>query len=110
MPFDFRSTPLNGLQIIRRPGSSTFGKWYGIELTEENNTMFYIPPGFGHAFLTPEDNTHFLYKCTAEYNPESDGGVRWNDSDLAIKWPGLETQSPLVSDKDAALPYLKEIS
>ena len=93
-----------------RPDSVTFGKWYGLELTEENCTMFYIPPGFGHAFLTLRDNTHFLYKCTAEYNPDSDGGVKWNDPDLSIKWPTLNKQSPLVSDKDAALPYLREIS
>ncbi len=92
-----------------RPGSSTFGKWYALELTEENSTMFYIPPGFGHAFLTLKDNTHFLYKCTAEYNPESDGGVRWNDPDLAIKWPFVDGQTPLVSDKDAALPYMASI-
>ncbi len=91
------------------PGSSTFGKWYGIELTEKNSTMLYIPPGFGHAFLTLEDNTHFLYKCTAEYNPESDGGVRWNDPDLAIDWPLTEGSKPVVSDKDTVLPFLKDL-
>ncbi|MDC7234676.1 MAG: dTDP-4-dehydrorhamnose 3,5-epimerase [Spirochaetales bacterium] len=90
------------------PGSPTFGKHVGIELTAENNTMFYIPPGFGHGFLTLEDNTHFLYKCTAEYAPEVDGGVKWDDPDLSIPWP-LEGD-PLLSGKDAQLPYLKDLS
>lgn len=90
-------------------GSATFGKWYGLELSEKNSTMFYIPPGFGHGFLTLEDDTHFLYKCTAEYNPESDGGIRWNDPDLAIEWPLEENMRPIVSDKDRILPLLKDL-
>lgn len=89
------------------PGSPTFGQHYGIELSEENGTMFYIPPGFGHGFLTLRVNTHFLYKCTEEYAPEVDGGVRWDDSDLSIPWP-LDGD-PLVSDKDSVLPYLKDL-
>ena len=89
------------------PGSPTYGQHYGLELTEENGTMLYIPPGFGHGFITLEDNTHFLYKCTVEYAPESDGGVKWNDPDLAVKWPLVEGQVPMVSDKDAILPFLK---
>lgn len=91
------------------PGSATFGKSFGMELTEENQTMLYIPPGFGHGFLTLTDETHFLYKCTAEYAPESDGGIRWNDPDLSIPWP-FHGQEPLLSGKDAVLPYLKELS
>ena len=90
------------------PGSPTFGKHYGIELTGNNGTMFYIPPGFGHGFLTLEDNTHFLYKCTAEYAPDADGGVRWDDPELNIPWP-LEGE-PLLSGKDSGLPLLKELS
>jgi len=91
------------------PGSETFGKWFALELTEENNTMLYIPPGYGHAFLVLRDNTHFLYKCTAEYNRESDGGVLWNDPQINIKWPLENGISPVVSEKDAALPLLKDI-
>lgn len=93
-----------------RQGSSSYGKWFGLELNEENGTMFYIPPGFGHGFLTLKDNTHFLYKCSAEYEPASDGGVRWNDSDLAIEWPLDPGQRPLVSEKDEKLPYLKDLT
>ncbi len=79
-----------------------------MELNEENQTILYIPPGFGHGFLTLADEAHFLYKCTAEYAPESDGGIRWDDPDLAIPWP-LHGRAPLLSDKDAVLPYLKEL-
>ncbi len=89
------------------PGSPTYGQHYGIELTEENGTMFYIPPGFGHGFLTLRDDTHFLYKCTAEYAPSADGGVKWDDPELNIPWP-LDGEA-LVSDKDAGLPYLKDL-
>ena len=83
----------------------SFGKWYGIELSEENHRMFYIPPGFAHGFLTLSDNTHFVYKCTAYYSPEHDGGIRWNDPDLAVQWPGAE---PLVSPKDGQLPFFAD--
>ena len=93
-----------------RPGSPTYMEWFGLELSSENRKMVYIPPGFAHGFLTLEDNTHFLYKCTAEYAPEADGGIRWNDPDIAVEWPldaGLE---PDVSEKDALLPHYRELS
>lgn len=89
-----------------RPGSATYGKWYGLELSEENRTMFYIPAGFAHGFVTLEDDTEFMYKCTAEYNKESEGGLIWNDPDLAIGWPVTDV---LVSEKDQVLPRLKEL-
>ncbi|MCK5671849.1 MAG: dTDP-4-dehydrorhamnose 3,5-epimerase [Spirochaetales bacterium] len=89
-----------------RVDSVTFGKWYGIELTEENMTMFYIPPGFGHGFITLQDNTHFLYKCTKEYNPNADSGIIWNDSDLNIELPLTEGLS--LSDKDFKLQSFEE--
>jgi len=89
-----------------RPDSETFKKWYGLELSVENAVMFYIPPGFGHGFVTLEDNTQFMYKCTEEYHKESDSGVRWNDQDIAIEWP---VKDVMVSDKDAANPLLRDI-
>ena len=92
-----------------RPESPTYKKWYGITLSEENNTMFYIPPGLAHGFLTLEDNTHFLYKCTTEYVPESDGGVKWDDPELNVGWPIESDMEVSVSDKDAALPLLKDL-
>lgn len=84
-----------------RPESKTFGQWFGIELTEENNTMFYVPPGFAHGFVTLKDNTHFLYKCTEEYDPQADSGIIWNDDTLNIEWPLSEGLS--FSDKDLKL-------
>lgn len=89
-----------------RAVSKTFGQWYGIELTEENMTMLYIPPGFGHGFVTLKDNTHFLYKCTNEYNPDADSGVIWNDSDINIKWPLMAGLS--FSNKDLKLQSFED--
>ncbi len=91
-----------------RPHSPTFKQHYGIELTEQNGTLFYVPPGFAHGFLTLTDNTHFLYKCTAEYHPEADGGVRYNDEELAISWPAIKSKIQL-SPKDLQLPYLRDL-
>jgi len=87
-----------------RPGSPTLGQWHGVELSEANHTMFYIPPGFAHGFLTLEDDTEFLYKCTKGYHKASEGGIRWDDPRLAITWPDLGVPW-LVSDKDKVLPF-----
>lgn len=89
-----------------RRGSPTFGRWLGIELGEENRKMLYIPRGFAHGFVTLSDGAELLYKCGAEYDKDSDGGVRWDDPDLAIDWPLPDVK---LSDKDAALPRLKDI-
>jgi dTDP-4-dehydrorhamnose 3,5-epimerase len=88
-----------------RPKSKTFGQWFGVELTEENNKMLYVPSGFGHGFVTLKDNTHFLYKCTNEYDPKNDSGIMWNDEDVNIKWPLTEGLS--FSDKDLVLQSFK---
>jgi len=98
------------IAVDLRQGSLSYGKWFGIELNEENRTMLYIPPGFGHGFFTLKDNTHFLYKCSSEYEPASDGGVRWDDPNLAIDWPLEPGQNPLVSEKDIVLPYFKDLA
>ena len=91
-----------------RNNSTTYGKYFGIELTEKNHTMFYIPPGFGHGFLTLEDNTHFLYKCTEEYAPEFDSGIKWDDPFLNIEWPITEDMNVCISDKDKNFQYLEK--
>jgi len=91
-----------------REGSATFGKYFALELSESNRLMFWIPAGFAHGFLALEDDTELQYKCTAEYNAASDGGLRWNDPDIAIAWPDIGIP-PLVSAKDAALPLLREV-
>lgn len=80
-----------------RKQSPTYGKHYTIELNENNKTIFWIPAGFAHGFLTLSDNTIFSYKCTNYYNKASEGSLLWNDSDLGINW-GINT--PSLSDKD----------
>ena len=92
-----------------RKESLSFGEWFCLELNEENGTMLYLPPGFGHGFLTLKDNTHFLYKCTTEYEPASDGGVRWDDQDMAIEWPLEPWQKPVISEKDEKLLFLRNL-
>lgn len=91
-----------------REGSATFGQWEGFFLTAENRQMLYIPKGFAHGFLALEDGTLFSYLCGNRYDPESDGGIRWDDPQLDICWP-LERVGKIVqSEKDAALPTLQE--
>ena len=83
--------------IDLRPKSATYKRWYGLELTEENHKMFYIPAGFAHGFSYSDRTIRiFLYKCTAEYSPESDGGIRWDDPDIGVKWPIEPGQIPNV--------------
>ena len=73
-----------------RKGSSTFGQWYGVELSEENHLQFYISPGFDHGFLVLSDYAEFCYKCTDFYHPGDEGGLAWNDPQIGIEWPQLE--------------------
>lgn len=72
-----------------RPGSQTYGKWFGIELTEENKKQFYIPEGFAHGFLVLSDIAEFCYKCTDFYHPGDENGLAWNDPAINIVWPKL---------------------
>jgi dTDP-4-dehydrorhamnose 3,5-epimerase len=88
-----------------RKNSPTYGEHIAIELTEENKTMFYIPPGFAHGFLTLRDNTIFSYKCTNLYNKASEGTVLWNDTDLKINW---NIANPILSEKDITGTPFKE--
>ena len=90
---------------IRRE-SPTFLKWVAAELNDQNHFMLYIPPGFAHGFISLSDDVYLLYKCTNEYVPQADAGIRWNDPKIAIPWP---VSNPIVSDKDASLPFLKDI-
>ena len=72
-----------------RSGSKTYGKWYGVELTEENKKQFLIPKGFAHGFLVLSDIAEFCYKCDDFWHPNDDGGLAWNDPAIGIKWPEL---------------------
>lgn len=89
-----------------RPGSPFFGKWAGVELTDENKRQLYVPQGFAHGFLVLSDIAEFTYKCTDVYNPAAEGGLRWDDPDVDIRWP-LEGLVPQLSQKDEELPLLK---
>lgn len=82
-----------------RPGSPTFGRWVGAELSAENKRQMWIPPGFAHGFLTLTESAEFLYKTTDFYSPEHERCIAWNDPDLAIDWP-LQGEEPRLSDKD----------
>ena len=72
-----------------RHDSDTYGKWYGVELTEENKKQFYISEGFAHGFLVLSDTAEFCYKCTDFYHPNDEGGLAWNDPEIGIEWPEL---------------------
>ena len=77
------------VSVDLRAGSKTYGKWFGIELTEENKKQFYIPEGFAHGFLVLSDVAEFCYKCTDFYHPGDEGGLAWNDPKIGIEWPGV---------------------
>ena len=85
-----------------RPGSPSFGKWAGVELSAANHRQFWIPGGFAHGFLALEDNTQFLYKTTDFWHAASERSLKWDDPALAIEWP--VTVTPILSGKDAAAP------
>lgn len=72
-----------------RSGSETYGKWYGVELTEENKKQFYISEGFAHGFLVLSDTAEFCYKVTDFYHPGDEGGLAWNDPAIGVEWPEL---------------------
>jgi dTDP-4-dehydrorhamnose 3,5-epimerase len=86
-----------------RKGSPTFGKYFSIELTEENKRQLYIPTGFAHGFSVLSETAVVLYKCNAFYNKESEGGIRFDDTDIKIDWQ-IEGAKAIVSDKDLQLP------
>lgn len=91
-----------------RKNSPTCGQWKGFYLTAENQQMIYIPKGFAHGFLALEEGTLFNYLCGDRYTPDADGGIRWNDPQLAVDWPLEQIEQVIVSEKDAALPSLAD--
>ena len=90
-----------------RKDSPTYGKWAAFELSEQNKRMLWIPPGFAHGFVTLEDDTVFIYKCTNVYNRESESSILWNDEELGIDW-GIE--NPVISQKDSEAPLFRELN
>ena len=107
-----------------REGSKTYGKWFGVELSEENKKQFYISEGFAHGFLVLSDTAEFCYKVTDFYHPGDEGGLAWNDPNIGIDWGvigkydgtacsdgyTLKDGSPIIlSEKDKKWPTIKDI-
>ena len=78
---------VSDVAVDLRANSETYGKWYGVELTEENKKQFLIPKGFAHGFLVLSDTAEFCYKCDDFYHPNDEGGMAWNDPEIGIEWP-----------------------
>jgi len=89
-----------------RKQSPTYGKWWGLSLSETNNFQLYIPIGFAHGFCVLSESAEVLYKCSDYYSPENERGILWSDPDLAIDWPVKE---PILSEKDAVYPRFREL-
>lgn len=91
-----------------RKNSSTYGKWYGVILSNENKRQFYVPKGFAHGFLVLSEEAEFTYKCTDFYHPEDEGGILWNDPDIEVDWPIKDIDDIILSEKDRKWKSLKE--
>jgi dTDP-4-dehydrorhamnose 3,5-epimerase len=83
-----------------RRSSSTFGQWFGLELSAANQRQLWVPEGFAHGFYVLSDTAEFVYKCTDYYHPQSEISITWNDPSLAINWPLVKGQQPNLSAKD----------
>jgi dTDP-4-dehydrorhamnose 3,5-epimerase len=91
-----------------RQNSPAFGKWFGMYLNDADKKMLWIPPGFGHGFYVLSPQADFFYKCTEYYAPEYERTIRWDDPDLAIDWPLINGQAPILGEKDAAAQSFKD--
>jgi dTDP-4-dehydrorhamnose 3,5-epimerase len=89
-----------------RPGSKTFGRWFGAELSDEGACQIYMPPGFAHGFCVLSDVADLHYMVSRIYDHSDEGGLLWNDPDVGIRWP---VEAPVVSARDAAYPKLWEL-
>ncbi len=89
-----------------RPHSKTFGQYEMVHLTENNHHQFFIPDGFAHGFCVLSDDANVIYKVSSVYNPETEGGFRFDDPDVKIEWPVTE---PIISERDRKAPLLKEL-
>ena len=91
-----------------REGSETYGKWFGLILSEENKKQLYVPKGFAHGFVVLSDYAEFAYKCTEFYHPGDDGGIVWNDPDIGIDWPIPEDMELKIIERDRNWPGIKD--
>lgn len=95
--------------VDMREGSETYGKWFGVLLSEENKKQFFIPKNFAHGFLVLSDYAEFCYKVTDFYHPNDEGGIIWNDPEIGIEWPIPENMELIMSEKDHNWDSLKEL-
>lgn len=91
-----------------RPGSKTYGKWFGVLLSDENKKQFYIPEGFAHGFLVLSEKAEFAYKCTDFYHPGDEGGIAYDDPAIGVEWPITEGMELIISEKDRQWKNLGE--
>ena len=87
-----------------RKGSATYGEWFGVLLSEENKKQFFIPKGFAHGFVVLSDYAEFCYKCSDFYHPGDEGGLRYNDPDIAIEWPIPDDMELNINERDRNWP------
>lgn len=87
--------------VDMRKTSPTFGKWVGVELSESNHRMLWVPPQFAHGFYVLSEYADFIYKCTDVYSPGSEQSLAWNDSAVGVEWPLVNGEAPALSEKDA---------
>lgn len=91
-----------------RPGSATYGQWFGLEISARNQLQLMIPEGFAHGFSVLSTQATVFYKCNTYYHPDSEAGIRFDDPDLRINW-NIDLKSAVVSEKDRNLPYFKDL-
>ena len=90
-----------------RADSSTYGEWFGVELSADNQTQLFLPKGFAHGYSVLSERAIVQYKVDAPYNPQAENGIRFDDPDLAIDW---QVDNPILSEKDQKLPFLKHLN
>ena len=90
-----------------RTDSSTYGEWFGVELSADNQTQLFLPKGFAHGYSVISERAIVQYKVDAPYSPQAESGIRYNDPDLGIDW---QVDNPILSEKDQKLPFLKELN
>jgi len=90
-----------------RADSSTYGEWFGVELSAENQIQLFLPKGFAHGYSVLSERAIVQYKVDAPYDPQAENGIRYNDPDLGIDW---QVDNPILSEKDQKLPFLKDLS
>jgi dTDP-4-dehydrorhamnose 3,5-epimerase len=90
-----------------RADSPSYGEWFGVELSADNQTQLFLPKGFAHGYSVMSERAIVQYKVDAPYNPQAESGIRYNDPDLCIDW---QVYNPKLSDKDQMLPFLKDLN